>query len=279
MTSGQLLSNCRILVTRPRDQAGDLCAFLADEGAVPIAKPLIEIREPEDYSDLDNSLRQLSDFNWIIFASVNAVNAFLDRAEKLHIPLDFGCPRIAAIGKSTAAAIEGRGLTVEFVPSSFVAETFVKEFPLVGNELKGVRFLWPKTDIGRPFIYDAFTGAGAHVQRVICYTTHMPEDTEALAQQLRHLLERGMIDIVTFTSSQTVRNFASLIATVSPHPESVMSNVLVAVIGPETADTARKLLPRVHMVAHEHTISGLVDEMRRYAETHKLKFSPRKEVN
>jgi uroporphyrinogen-III synthase len=273
------LANCRILVTRPRDQLNELCKLLLEEDAVLLTKPLIEIGPPDDFADFDQALRNLPTYDWVIFASVNAVNAFFSRSHKLDLSLDWGRTRIAAIGSATAAAVAERNLEPDFVPTSFVAETFIAQFPGFPHDVKGSRLLWPKTDIGRTLILDRFAEVGAQVIPVIAYTTRLPADAETLSQELRYLLESHDVDIVTFTSSQTVRNFVALLASVAPDPESVMSKVLVAVIGPETADTARKLLPKVDIVAGEHTIQGLVRAIRRFVETNKLKYTGLPEDN
>ncbi|MFN8655476.1 MAG: uroporphyrinogen-III synthase [Candidatus Obscuribacterales bacterium] len=273
------LANCRVLVTRPLDQVQALSTLLSQEQAIPINKPLIEIGPPEDFQPLDEAVRQLPSFDWIIFASTNAVNAFFERAGALNYKLDWGRTRVAVIGSATAAAAKERGLEIDFCPDSFVAEAFIEQFPGFPKHVRGVRFLWPKTDIGRPYISDRLTAAGAQVERVICYTTNLPHNSENLAQELRALLEFNGVDIVTFASSQAVRNFSTLISSVSPDPERLMKGALYAVIGPETAHTGRKLLPHVDIIARQHTIEGLVREMRAYAEASKLRFSARNRDN
>lgn len=277
--SGSPLANCRVLVTRPADQVQALSTLLSQEKAIPITKPVIEIGPPADLQPLDEALSRLPSFDWIIFASVNAVSSFFDRAAALHIKLDWGRTRVAVIGSATEAAARERGLEVDFCPDAFVAEAFIEQFPGYPKNVRGVRFLWPKTDIGRPYIHDQLKAAGARVERVICYTTNLPQDSENLAQELRALLELKAVDIVTFASSQAVRNFSTLISSVSPDPERLMKSPLYAVIGPETAQTGRKLLPHVDIIARQHTIEGLVREMRTYAEASKLRFSGRDRDN
>lgn len=277
--SASPLANCRVLVTRPIDQVLSFSALLSREQAIPINKPVIAIGPPEDFQPLDDALRRLPSFDWIIFASVNAVSACFDRAAHLNLKLDWDRTRVAVIGSSTAAAATERGLQVDFCPDSFVAEAFVQQFPGFPKHVRGEKFLWPKTDIGRPYIHDQLKAAGAIVERVICYTTNLPQDAENLAKELRTLLEFNAVDIVTFASSQAVRNFSTLISSVSPDPKRLMKNALYAVIGPETSQTGKKFLPHVDIIARQHTIEGLISEMRAYAEAKKLRFSARERDN
>lgn len=272
MNGPRPLANCRILVTRPRHQSAEFCELLRQEDAVPIAKPLIEIAPPADFSDLDEALRAISSYHWVIFASVNAVRALFNRTDELGLQLNWGDTKIAAIGTQTAAVLQEHRLQPQYVPTSFVAESFVEGFPGYPSELQNTRVLWPKTNIGRTYIADRFAEAGARVTKVICYTTGLPENSESLGQELRRLLETGGIDAVTFTSSQTVRNFAALLGFDEGVSERVMSNVLVGVIGPETAATAGKLLPRVDVVAREHTILGLISALKSFVQTNNLTF-------
>jgi len=96
-------------------------------------------------------------------------------------------------------------------------------------------------------------GKGAAVDEVVAYRTL----GVGAPDELKALLEEGQIDVVTFTSSSTVRN---LVASLQGRtPGNALSRCLVACIGPVTARTAERLGIRVDVVAKEHTIAGLVE--------------------
>ena len=103
----------------------------------------------------------------------------------------------------------------------------------------------------------AVKGASA-ADEVALYRAAVPEvaPKEALS-----LLRGGAIDIVTFTSSSTVRNLAAML---NGHIET-LRGPLVACIGPITAKTAEELGLRVDVVASEYTVEGLVRAMKERA--------------
>jgi len=239
------LAGKRILVTRPRAQAADLCAKLAALGAEPIVFPTIDIAPLEDTSLLDRAIDQLGQYHWIIFTSVNGVAAFWERltAAGKDVPALNGI-HVAAIGPATAKALADRGQQPRFIPDEYVAEAIVEGIGEVG----GQRILLPRADIAREMLALELAQHGAVVDEITAYRT-LPAapDPHGLAE-----LRRG-VDVITFTSSSTVRNFIALVGrdAISPHTVN-------ACIGPITARTARKLGLSLDVVANEYTMSGLV---------------------
>lgn len=239
------LQGKRILITRPRAQAADLCDKLAALGAVPIVFPTIEIAPLEDTSSLDEALRKLDQYQWIIFTSVNGVKAFWDRLDlggsgnRRGLP-----PNIAAIGPATARALESHGVTVTLIPDEYVAESIVDNI----GDVRGQHILLPRADIAREALAIELQHRGAIVDEIAAYRT-LPAapDPIGLAE-----LQRG-VDVITFTSSSTVRNFVALVGQASISPST-----LIACIGPITANTARELGLRVDIMANEYTMNGLV---------------------
>jgi uroporphyrinogen III methyltransferase/synthase len=73
------LSGRRIVVTRSREQAGELIDMLEERGAEAIGAPSIRIVPPEDPAELDAACAQASTFDWIVFTSANAVDQFMSR--------------------------------------------------------------------------------------------------------------------------------------------------------------------------------------------------------
>ncbi|MDD3654603.1 MAG: uroporphyrinogen-III C-methyltransferase [Desulfotomaculaceae bacterium] len=242
----------RILVTRAREQASALSEKIEALGGEALEFPAIVIAEPEDYVPLDQALRSLAVFEWIIFTSVNGVTSFFQRLRRQRIDVRELCrARLCAIGPKTREALENYGLIVEYVPGEYRAEKIAAG--LSGKLKPGERVLLPRAAVSRQVLPETLRELGAEVTEVTAYRA-LPASWDGAA--VKELLIRGEIDVVTFTSSSTVRNFATLIA--CENIGELMANVIVACIGPVTAATAMELGIKVDVVAAEYTIDGLV---------------------
>ena len=249
----------RVLVTRSRTQASRMCELLEDAGAVTVELPAIAIAPPEDYQPLDEAVGHLGSYGWVIFASVNAVDSVFERLDAQgRDARAFGTARVGAIGPATATALERRGIRPDFTPSRAVSSATLEE--LVAFEWIGVSVLLPAADIGRDELADGLSSLGASVERVTAYRTVTPPDA---AQRARDAFADG-IDIVTFTSSSTVRNLLGLLGEDGGPGKEAMSGSLVACIGPVTAGTAREMGLRVDIEAAEHTVDGLAEALDRH---------------
>ncbi len=247
----------RIVVTRAREQASDLVKALTDLGARCLEYPTIRIASPEDFGPLDAALRGLSGFDWVIFTSVNGVEAFFQRL--FHQGKDvraLGQVKTAVIGPATQKKLLEFGLRSDIVPESFRAESVVAAFS--GEPLEGKKILLPRALEARPVLPEELKKRGAEVVEVASYRT---EAVREGAGAILDLLEEKGVDLITFTSSSTVKHFKALL------PESrfasLMRGVRVASIGPITSDTARTLGFTVHVTAESYTIPGLVEAIRR----------------
>jgi uroporphyrinogen III methyltransferase/synthase len=165
----------RVLVTRPRDQAAELVDRLAALGAEAIEAPVIRIVPPEDRTPLFEAATSPDAFDWIVFTSVNAVDAFMHAL--LEGDRDVRAlkgPRLCAVGPGTAERLARYGIKVDLVPAEFRAEGIVREMASVGA-IPGGRVLLPRADIGREVVAQELRDAGALVTDVIAYRT-VPED-------------------------------------------------------------------------------------------------------
>ena len=252
----------RVLVTRSRTQASRMCELLEDAGAVAVELPAIAIAPPENYAPLDEAVSRLSEFGWVIFASANAVDSVFERLDAQALDARaFGPARVGAIGPATASALERRGIRPDFIPSRSISSAALEE--LSKYEWTGVPVLLPAADIGRDELADGLSRLGGNVERVTAYRTITPPDA---AQRARDAFTEG-IDIVTFTSSSTVRNLLGLLEEDSGPGREALSGSLIACIGPVTAGTARGLGLRVDIEADEHTVDGLAEALLRHFST------------
>ncbi len=256
------LAGTRILVGRARHQAGSLSASLRSLGATVIEIPFIEIRPPASYQPLDDALRSLKAYDWLILTSVNGVRAMWDRLRRLRIPrAAFKHVQVAAIGPATKQAIAKHGLKVQMVPEEYVAESVVRG---LCDKVNGKRVLLVRAKVARDIIPEELRGAGAHVDVVEAYETVVPEISRQRLQSLMKNAKRRP-HIVTFTSSSTAKNFAELLGR---SRATWLKNIQFASIGPVTSATLRELELPPAIEAREFTMGGLIRAivLARYAE-------------
>ncbi|GAC1378257.1 MAG: hypothetical protein NVSMB33_02000 [Ktedonobacteraceae bacterium] len=300
------LQGKRILVTRTQQQASVLCERLAALGATPIAFPTIRIVPPQNWQTLDVALAKLFSadevdtaggqsrpyYTWLIFTSANGVNICCERLLSQGYNLQMlKHLRIATIGPATAAALQRFGLNAQLVPDEYIAEgvsaALIKDAQQRGVSLAGQRILLPRAAEARKVLVTALQSVGAVVDEVAAYYTVPVVSNDHRSREILTLLQTNQIDIITFTSSSTVRNFVEWLANcVSHEPDlnkrhffkesataqhvatslvevrSLLANnsqLKIACIGPITSQTARALGINVHVEAQTFTIDGLVE--------------------
>ena len=244
----------KVLITRSRTQVSKLRNQLAELGAWPVELPTIKTSPLEDCQDLDAVLSRLAGFDWVFFASANAVEALFIRLKQQDPRRDaraFGNTKIGAIGAATAEALDRYGIVADFVPVGSTSEDVVEE--VSAWNWSDVAVLLPGADIGRDLLAQGLTRLGANVHQIAAYRTVVPEETGNLA---REALQQG-IDIVTFTSSSTVRNLMGALN----GDGSLLKSSTIACIGPTTAATAREMGLDVKLVAEQHDVEGLVQAL------------------
>ena len=244
----------RVLVTRSRTQASRLIELLTELGAEPVELPSIEISPLDDYSDLDAALKQTAGMpdRWVFFTSVNTVEYVWQRLRALGMDARyFAGATIGSIGPATGQALRDRGIEPDFVPQRSVSEDVIAE--LSGRNWAGQSVLLPGSAIARDALASGLVGLGADVHRVPAYANTRPSGIE---ERARDAFQRG-IDVVSFTSSSTVRNLLDILG----DDRQVLGECLTACIGPITAATARELGLTVDIVATEHNVEGLADAL------------------
>ncbi len=278
MTSNEMsstLAGSRVLITRAADQADSFAALLAEQGAETIELAVLTIGAPENQSELDRSLKTINSYDWIVFASRNAVEYSCRRLSELALPAGSSWgnrPKVASIGPGTSEALKASGIEIAFEPSNHIAESMVQEFPGYPH-LSGLRVFWPRTNIGRPVISDGLAAAGAQVDTAVAYETGFPPERAKLSSQLLELLQEKRIDIITLASAQTARNLACLLkdglkekcgsaaGTLESEFTALLAGVKLAAIGPITARAAEEELGRIDIVAAKHTLPGLIEAL------------------
>jgi uroporphyrinogen III methyltransferase/synthase len=247
----------RIVVTRARAQASELVSMLTERGAEVLQFPTIRVVKATDSEPLRRAVRQADSYDWIVFTSVNGVQRFWSELRAAGKDTRSLCGvSLCAIGPATAAAIEMEGALADLVPGAFVAEGVIEALREAGD-LTGRRVLLPRAEQARSILPEALRDSGAAVDEVVAYRTVLDGGG---AEEVRRRLREGRVDLITFTASSTVRNFAQLVGT-------EIGDARVMSIGPITSATARELGLPVHMEAEVHSIPGLIDALTRYAAT------------
>jgi uroporphyrinogen-III synthase len=251
---GRSLEGIRVLVGRARHQAGALSAELRELGADVREIPFIEIRRPRSFQPLDSALKNLARYDWLILTSVNGVDAMWQRMATRVARARLEHLRIAAIGPATKKAIENHGVKVNVVPKEYVAESVVRSLK---QKVKGKRVLLVRAKVARDVIPREMRKAGARVDVVEAYETVVPRTSR---RRLRAVLGDPQLrpQVITFTSSSTVKNFVQLLDIPARRRRAALSGIHMASIGPITSATLRGLTMEVDIAAKKFTIPGLV---------------------
>lgn len=251
----------RIVVTRPKDQASELVDLLEDLGAEAIEAPTIRIVPPDDLRPLDEACATASSFDWIVFTSVNGVDNFMRRL--LAGPSDVRAlkgVRLCAIGPATAERLQRHGIKVDLIPQEYRTEGVVAALRESGD-LAGRRILLARADIGREVLADELRKSGAQVTEVVAYRNVPVESQEDEPDIYRMLLDK-QIDVVTFTSASTVRNFVRILGV--EQAADLLQSTAVACIGPVTAEAAELFNIRTTILPEQYTVPGLVSAIVRH---------------
>jgi uroporphyrinogen-III synthase len=255
----------RVLITRAESQADELREALESLGINVVAIAVTSIHPPEEWGAVDDAIERLDSFEWIVFASVNAVRYFFARMSELKKTRSVNA-RIAAIGPGTAKKLKELSVTADFVPSAYVADSFTAEFLNSHSVADNVNILWVKGNLGRRVIFDDLRDAGAKVEIVETYRNVVPENEPKVLASLRVLWTENRPHAIAFASSQSAKEFARFLATalalgpgateaeLAPH----LTHVRIISIGPETSKSCTIHLGRVDAEASPHTIPGLV---------------------
>jgi hydroxymethylbilane synthase len=258
------LAGKRIVVTRPKQevdgQANNLSLLLQSAGAKALEIPAIRIVPAADYSGLHDALHKLATYDWIIFTSRNAVEHFWAQAPVSFNLVPDELPRVAAVGPATRAALEAHGVAVDAMPQRYLGTEIVAAMIDVGGDLAGKHALLPRSAQGGRELPTALAEQGASVDEIALYGPV----AATIDEDARASLASG-VDAITFASGSAVRAFADTIRDDTRFAD-FWAHVMVACIGPSTAEAAHAAGLPVHVIATEHSMPGLVAALVNYYE-------------
>ncbi|MDL0401513.1 uroporphyrinogen-III synthase [Corynebacterium lehmanniae] len=247
----------RVLVPRAKSQAGVMNARLSQHGAIPQSVPTISLEPPRNPAQMDRAIKGIVEgrYQWILFTSVNAVDAVWSKFEELGLDArSFAGVHLGAVGQKTADALIARGMQPELVPhrTKQNAAGLAEAFPEYVEDIDPVsRVLLPRADLGSDVLVDGLQEKGWEVDDVVAYRTvrAAPPPPET-----RDMIKTGGFDAVCFTSPSTVKNLVGIAG--KPH-----SRTIIACIGPVTEAEAREQGLRVDVVPEVADIPNLVDAL------------------
>jgi uroporphyrinogen III methyltransferase/synthase len=258
------LAGKRIVITRARSQATALARRIEELGGEVIEFPTIEIEPPESYAALDHAIAKIQTYDWLIFTSVNGVEQFLLRLRSLNGSVtQLKDIKIGAIGPETSKTLKAAGLQAFVVPEQYQAEGLVAV--LTPEMMRGKKVLIPRAAKAREILPETLRRWGATVDVLEVYRTVIPK---ADPSTLNRMLQARQVDMITFTSSSTVANFAQLLRAKNLAP--LLNGKAVACIGPITKSTLEEMGGHADVVSKEFTIPGLVRAIVDYFERQKI---------
>ncbi len=245
----------RVLVTRTRQQASQLSLRLEELGAEVYEAPTIEVVPPTDWGEVDQAIRGIGGYGWLILTSGNGVEALADRMGALGLDArHLAGVKVASVGEATSEALARRlGIRPDFVPERTMGEALAQEM-IAREDVTGQKMLLLRADIARPALPKLLGDAGAEVTELVVYQTKI---AAGLPGDVMEALKDGGIDWVTFTSSSTAGNLVELLG----GERSLLDGVKTASIGPVTSGTMRELGLDITVEAGKSNVSGLVEAL------------------
>jgi hydroxymethylbilane synthase len=244
MRARKPLKGKRVLVTRAREQAGDLFELLCARGAVPVAMPLVRIEPAGDAASIEAAVDSLPSYDWVVFTSANGVEHFFGHLSGRPLP-----KKNAAVGPATAEALRARGTVPALVPSEHTGSALARALVAAeGAAIVSRRVLFPCAVDHAEETARLLRTFGAAVEELPVYRTVAAEPSP----EERAALDSGL-DAALFLSGSAVRAFGALARS--------LSGAVVGCIGPSTAEAARQAGMKVDVVPGTHTMEALVNAL------------------
>ncbi|NQD65353.1 uroporphyrinogen-III synthase [Bacillus haikouensis] len=250
------LDQIKVLITRGKEGAKELSSLIEGNGGTPVSVPLLDFKPYDD--PLEGSfIASIHNYEWIIFTSKNSVAFFLEKLTVHNINASSLSVSIAAVGTKTEKYCEMLGLSVTFVPDDFTGDDLVRQF--ITERKPSGKVLVPKGNLARNVIAVELKEAGIHCDEWIIYETILPGES---FEKLKVIIEAGGVDILTFTSSSTVRHFMRVVEGDSLYAK--IRHLPAACIGPLTKKTAEECGLHVKICPNTYTVDEMVTEIIQY---------------
>lgn len=255
------LTGWRVLVPRGGPWGDGVAASLRSQGAVPVIAPLINFAPTHDHETLENAIADLAGgaFEWLTVTSATTVDVLY--AYRATIPAS---TKVAAVGETTAAALQAVGYRVDLVPEDDNSAAGMAE-QLIALEPEPRDILTLRSEIAKPVLTRTLSQAGHRVRSVVAYRTVGVPVSERIAADVRS----GRINAILVTSGSVAEQ-------VHEQFPDLPEDTLIAAIGPRTAKDARRAGLSVDVVADTQTVDALIGAVARFSLPHAAdEFGPK----
>ena len=251
------LYNRSIVITRSKDQISTVKSLFQNQGAKIFDLPALVIQYPDNLKPLDDALKEINEFHWIIFTSSNGIKFVEKRLIDKGLSLK-NCTKtlkIAVVGEKTSQSLKDLGIEADYIPPDFIAESLVNNFPMSAY---GQKVLIPRVQSGgRNFIAEQFRNVGANVLEVPAYESKCPV---SIPIETIEAFKKKSIDAIIFSSGKTVRNSAFLLEKEFGREWLTMFiDVKLFSIGPQTSQVCKEIFGRVDKEATKYSFEGLLE--------------------
>lgn len=249
----------KIVVTRDISQINEFEKDLNLKGAEVIRFPVIDVRPLKDRTKIDQSIKNIHNYEFLIFTSVNGVRFFFDAlSQKNKDSRVLGGKKIITIGEKTSGELKKFNIISDYTPKEFIAESIIELCEKIGVVNK--KILIPRARVAREILPEKLKELGADADVVAFYETLKPDYNQNELIQLRENLLSNSVNFVTFTSSSTVTNFFEILG----KDRELYKKCMFACIGPVTAKTLKSYGFTPDIVADTYTVKGLTDKLASY---------------
>lgn len=259
-TGAKPLKGHRVLLTREYTADYEL---LEERGADLFVFPTLEAVGPESYRDLDHAIRNLREYDWLVFTSRNGVHFFFKRLLESGGNIEeLSGLCICTVGPGTADALDHYGLKADLIPTRFSAEGLAESFARpseIERPLKNISFLFPRAEAARDVFPSKVRELGGRIDAPVTYRTVVPH----VKRDIRESVLAAGITIATFTSGSTYANFVDMVGSKAL---PFLSRVAIAVIGPVTRRAIQEAGLRVSIMPEKATIKAMVEAIIEWAE-------------
>jgi uroporphyrinogen-III synthase len=243
-----------ILVTRPRERSRELLDAIARVHGRVLHLPMVEFGEPGSWDECDTAIRNLRQYDGVIFTSTTAVERFLGRVKECGGNICL-LKSVFAVGKKTAERLMKSGLTQVHVSPGATSVSLADVMKRL--DVKGKRFLFPRGNLSKDEIVEALVQGGAHVDAPVVYTT--ASSNELGSDEVTRRLEAESVDAITFFSPSAVRHFFELV------PQDIFQRLfaqaVICVVGPTTRAELEQHGTAPHLIAEEASVDAVVQSL------------------
>ncbi len=252
----------RVVVTRPREQARELVELFEEQGAQVILAPTVRLAPVEDYTAVDAACAGIASYDWVILPTLTGTEVFLKRL--MAGPSDLRELKgvgLCAIGQSSAERFAAVGIRVDVAPAELRLESLIEALS-AAKGLRDRRVLLLQAEGARDLLAPELRKAGAEVEEIGAYRIVRVLPGDPGEPDLYKMLLEQQIDVVTFVSPSTVREFVDIHG--ADAVVDVLRTTIVACVGPVTAQAAiaHGLMPAV--VPEEFTMAAMAAAVARH---------------